>query len=169
MTYLAHAESWPLAERCAARLDGELTNAFLAVDSVDDHHARAYKVVGRFDGRLVLTGVSALWALGVADEPGTHRVSQVGLRVKLPHSCDYILEQRAFRTGDLWGAVTSPLRTATDLLRASAQVQDNVFRLLCEKYQLTDQHIRSRLHSMGTTPGLGLAYSRLDKLRLERN
>jgi hypothetical protein len=167
MTYLAHAESWPLAERCAARLDGELTNAFLAIDSVDDHHARAHKVVGRFDGRLVLTGISALWALGLTGEPGTHRVSQVGLRVKLPHSCNYILEQRAFRPGDLWGAVTSPLRTATDVLRAPAQFQHNVFRLLCQAYQLTDQQIRSRLRSMGTTPGLSLAYSRLDELRLE--
>jgi len=168
MSYFSHAESWPLAERCAARLDGELTRAFLAVDSVDDHHARAFKVVGRFDGRLVLTGISALWAFGLADEPRTHRVSQVGLRVKLPQACSYILEQRSFRPGDLWGAVTSPLRTATDLLRSPAQLLHSEFHLLCEIYRLTDQQLRMQLRSLGTTPGLGRAYARLDELNLER-
>lgn len=156
-------QSWPLAERCAARLDGELTQHFLVADSIDDHHARALQVVGRFDGRLVLTGVSALWAYGVTDEPRTHRVSQVGLRVKLPQSCSYILEQRAFRPGDLWGAVTSPLRTATDILRTPGAFNSEQFNLLCTLQGLTGHQIRAQLKTLGTTPGLSLAYRRLSE------
>jgi hypothetical protein len=166
MSYLSHVDSWPLAERCASRLDGELTSHFLVSDSIDDHHARAHKIVDRFDGRLALTAQSALWALGAADEPRTHRVSQIGPRVKLPQSCSYILEQRSFRPGDLWGAVTSPLRTATDVLRDSAVFSRSELELLCQIYNISEQDVRQRLRRLGTTPGLHLARARLNALEL---
>jgi hypothetical protein len=166
MSYLRGVQSWPLAEKCAARLDGELTQYFLAADTSDNHHARAFAVLGRFDGRLVLTGLSALWALGVADEPRTHHVSQVGSRVKLPQSSSYILEQRVFRPGDLWGSVTSPLRTATDLLRSPDAFSNETFKTLCAIYSLQKCNIESRLKTLGTTPGLTRAYDRLRENQL---
>jgi len=168
MAHLEHMTHWSLAERSAARLDGELTLSHLLSDAVDDHHARAERVLGHYVGRLVLTGISALWALGVSDEPRTHHVSQSGRRIKLPQSSTFVLEQRAFHPGDTWGSVTSPRRTAIDLLRAPAGFDPRIVRRLMQMYGLSAEYLNSHLDTLGTTPGRRLATERLALLVFEQ-
>jgi hypothetical protein len=169
MARLEYISHWSLAERTAARLDGELTMSHLLSDAVDDHHARSARALGSYVDRLVLTGISAVWALGVSEEPGTHHVSQSGVRIKLPQSSDFVVEQRAFRPGDTWGSVTSPRRTAIDLLRATAGFDPRIVRRLMQMYDLSAEYLKAHLNTLGTTPGRRLATDRLALLVTEQD
>jgi hypothetical protein len=140
----------------------------LLSDAVDDHHARSARVLGNYVDRLVLTGISAVWALGVSEEPSTHHVSQSGVRIKLPQSSVFVLEQRAFRPGDTWGSVTSPRRTAIDLLRAPAGFDPRIVRRLMQMYGMNAEYLNSHLNTLGTTPGRRLATERLALLVTEQ-
>lgn len=156
--------AWSPAELSALRLDGVIDAHGAMSDACDDHHERARRVLGAYADRLVLTTVSAQWAYGVGDEPSVHHVSQDHVRVKLTHSTPFVVEQRVFRPGDLWGCTTTPLRTATDLLRSVNLYNAPALVTLLRLCQLNTNMIADRLASLGTSPGLALAYHRLQAL-----
>lgn len=166
--YIANfSPTWSPAELSALRLDGDVDAHGALANTCDDHLARAQRVLGAYAHRLVLTTVSAIWAYGVGDEPCVHHVSQDLVRVKLTHSSPFVVEQRVFRPGDLWGNVTSPLRTATDVLRSANLYDAEALSTLFQICGLSKEQTLSRLNSLGTSPGLTLAYQRLERLRIE--
>lgn len=152
------------AELGALRLDGQVTRSLLPIDACDDYRARSRRVLGDYREKLILTSQSALWAHGIGDEPRIHSASQHGVRVKLTHATKFVLEQRAFRDGDVWGNVTSPLRTVTDILRTAENVDNEQLRALCQLTGITTVEIAEKLSTLGTTPGLTLANLRLGQM-----
>lgn len=133
----------PAAELSAARLDGELfaiADCFGPIDLPEQAGSRAQSVAGRLSERVIVERLSAAWILGAADDPpGVHQFcSAVGARAK-PATLRRLAVREVVIDDDelvmLGGVrVTSPLRTACDLVRVSPQfdpaLQLVVLRLL---------------------------------------
>lgn len=163
----------PLAELCAARLDGELVviaGGWVPVDEPDLPSLRALAIGGTPDGPII-ERMSAAWVLGarlevprvaqfcvpadarVADRPTPGRVlREVGI------ADDEIVLVGGCRC-------TSPLRTAFDLARdptTDDAVAVPAIRAIVEHAGLEPDALRRRLEASARLPHKHLARARID-------
>ncbi len=151
----------PLAELCAARIDGELfaiDDGWAPVDEPDLPSLRAAVVALRVPRDLVIERRSAAWVHGALDSPPEVAQFCVSHRERVAAINDHRTQVRevTFVDGDVIdvGGVrcTSALRTAFDLLREPSLADRDVVSIV------------ARLAS--ERPGLvGLLHARLDAAR----
>jgi hypothetical protein len=120
------ASDLPLAELCAARLDGELVpldECYCPVDAVLGVHERAEALARSVPPRLIAERDSAAWVWGALERPPVvhHLCVDAGARVHPPPRSRLAVREVILAEGDtvsLRGiSVTTPLRTATDIVR----------------------------------------------------
>ena len=120
----------PLAELCAARLDGELyglDDAFAPIDSPDGPAERARSIAHYCQGRLIAEQNSAAWIWGARPSPPTYHelCASLGARARPAFPLrtlvrEVVIDQTEFVV--LQGVpVTTPLRTIVDLARFGEQ------------------------------------------------
>ncbi|MEO5919703.1 MAG: type IV toxin-antitoxin system AbiEi family antitoxin [Pseudolysinimonas sp.] len=128
-----HEADLALAERMAARLDGELYafgDGHCAIDEVERPALRLHSVLGARSARLIAELATAAWVWGARDAVPARLELCVDLRARArpaatPHVAvrEVVLEHGD--TVDLAGhRVTVPLRTAIDLVRSREDFAD---------------------------------------------
>lgn len=116
----------PLAELCAARLDGELVacaGRFIAVDAPDAAEVRAALAHAGRSGRVIVELRSAAWVHGARPVPPSVPQLCVSASARTQRRPLGGLREVRFDDGDLVSLggvlVTSRLRTVLDLVRAA--------------------------------------------------
>lgn len=165
----------PLAELCAARLDGELfaiDDGWAPVDEPDLPSLRAAVTALRAPRALIVERMSAAWVHGAIATPPPVAQFCVPLDARIAVIGDRRATVREVRIDD--GEImrfaglrcTTPLRTAFDLLRDpqldDAQVVDAVAGLLAERPGLGDA-VRDRLDAATRMPYKTAALARLGR------
>jgi hypothetical protein len=168
-----HVGDLPLAELCAARLDGELVGideAFAPIDAHAGPSERAW-AAGRFwPHRLIAERATAAWIWGAkTDPPVRHQLcaskdararpsapARTSVREVVIASDEYVVlgAQR----------VTTPLRTVVDLARFAepfAPVDAEAVRFLARLGAVDLAECRRALDRRRNLPGKKLAWSRL--------
>ncbi|MDR5700609.1 hypothetical protein [Agromyces aerolatus] len=164
----------PLAELCAARLDGDvgaLHGAFVPIDAPDVPALRAGALAIGIDRSLILDRRSAAWVHGAIPAPpydtqlcrsaaarGTAQPGTRGVR-ELVIAPGELVDFEGVRC-------TSRARTAFDLLRdpneASDEVEQIVARLIASHDGL-ERELRARLQDSVRLPYRALASARLER------
>ena len=133
----------PLAELCAARLDGELFSigdGFSPIDLPETAEQRARSILDLCPDRIIAEQRSAAWIWGASDSPpARHELcASLGARSKSVAPRRAIVREVVIddlSVVELGGIrVTTPLRTILDLARFSphfdAETRDQVARLM---------------------------------------
>ena len=163
----------PLAELCAARLDGELVGlgeCFSPIDVVAGPFTRVGALTGLWSSRLIAEQRTAAWVWGAAlAPPARHQLcASTGARARAldPERCvvrevviddDEIAVLRSVR-------VTTPLRTVIDLARFSirfAETEIEVARQLFDIGGVCLDDCRDALDRRRNLPAKKLAWVRL--------
>jgi hypothetical protein len=128
----------PMAELCAARLDGDLfaiADCFSPVDLPEQPADRARAAAQRLSERVIVERLSAAWVFGVmAAPPREHQYCSAADARAKPSTLRRLTLREVVIDEDevvvLGGVrVTSPLRTACDLVRSAPQF-DAALRLM---------------------------------------
>jgi hypothetical protein len=163
----------PLAELCAARLDGEVyavDDCFAAVDEVNATMVRAAAVGRTAPHRAIAELDTALWIYSIVQHPPTrHRFCiNVAERARTPLSSRFTVRECVMRPGDVvriaGTPVTSPLRTAVDILRTSARFAGDERWAVAELLRLGELGVDecdARLRVQPSAPGNRRALERL--------
>jgi hypothetical protein len=168
----------PLAELCAARLDGEVYSVdecFAAIDEVNTSLIRALALAALVPRGAIAELMTAAWVLGAVETPPSrHRFAvDVTHRGRTLQSHRFIVRECIVLEGDLTVIggqnVTSPLRTAVDLLRTTAAFEAEhveAVSALMRTGAITREACHARLRRQPTSPGMRRAIDRLDSLKL---
>lgn len=164
----------PLAELCAARLDGELVSVgtgWCPIDEPDLPSLRAAAVAPERPDRLIVERRSAAWVHGASPAPPT--VTEYCIRyddrstARPDPAC--IVREVAIDESDVMtiGGIrcTTPLRTAYDLLRdagASDEETVSIVAALLDARAGLEARLRERLGSAHRLPHKARAVARLD-------
>ncbi|WP_284230370.1 hypothetical protein [Arenivirga flava] len=147
------ASELPLAELQAARLDGQLipcAGRYLTIDAPDAAEVRAAVVHGGRSDRVIVELRSAAWVHGVVLRPPAAPQLCVSVSARTHRGPSAGLREVRFEQGDLTKLggvlVTSPLRTALDLVRTADDGEHDEDR----------DAVRELLRLAGTTPGRAL-------------
>lgn len=131
MTRLApvlHSADLPLAELCAARLDGELValdGAFCPIDEPVSPLHRAHAAAQAGAGRLIAEQRTAAWIWGaLLSPPARHQwCVSTGARARAPHPARGVVREVVIDADEIAVLgrvrVTTPLRTVVDVARFS--------------------------------------------------
>jgi hypothetical protein len=120
----------PIAELCAARLDGELYGvdaAFAPVDTPFTTHTRAAALGAWAHGRLIAEQHTAAWVWGaLSDPPERHEFcARIDRRTRPPFGSAFSVREVVIDESEIAHLagmrVTSPLRTVIDLVRFTPQ------------------------------------------------
>jgi hypothetical protein len=163
----------PLAELCAAKLDGEVYSVdecFAAIDEVNTPLIRAIAVASIAPRSVIAELATAAWILGVeGGPPEQHRfVVDAATRIRTERSSRFIIRECVIKQGDVATIggfdVTTPVRTVVDLLRTSRRFTDEEQRAVVElmsMHELTYPVCSARLDSQPNVPGTRRARERL--------
>ncbi|MFF2390326.1 hypothetical protein [Agromyces sp. NPDC058104] len=162
----------PLAELCAARIDGELfviDEGWAPVDEPDLPAFRAEAVALRVPRRLIIERLSAAWVHGAIDAPPRTAQFCVPLHERVavvtgPGTC---VREVVIDAGDVLALgsarCTTPARTAVDVLRDPG-LDDGVAELavarLVEAHAGVAELVRARIATAHRLPHLALARRR---------
>lgn len=168
MDHFSLSPSLPQAVLSALKLDGEVTSEYQFWDVVQDWRSRSSHILSKFTEPLVLTGVSAVWALGLCSEPQTHTASTVSSqRVHIPFNTQLRIEERTLKGNDYWlyrkTGVTTPLRTISDILRMRQLSDSEAMQHTQEiqaKYSLSQGTLMEHLQLLNSVPNKRLALNR---------
>lgn len=173
---LSHSDL-PIAELCAARLDGELfavDGCFSPVDEIEQPSHRAAALRAGEPHRLIAEQLSAAWVWGALDAPPAHHQFCVatGARVNRPPARWMTLREVVINDQDIVALgdalVTSRARTVVDLARFSttfgAAEELVVRRLLTGRRPLLDDAVTT-IRRRRNLPNKRLAIERLDRCR----
>lgn len=160
------------AEISAMRLSGEINQDHDFWDEVPNWRTRSWKILQQERHPVVLTGISAVWALGLCGEPNKHTASTVTvrrIRRAVHHNLD--IEERTLVSTDVWldstCGITTPLRTTIDLLR-SGNVNDRLVHDLCRNvmsaHEISQETILRKLNNMISVPNKRTALRRAQEL-----
>ena len=167
----------PMAELCAARLDGELfrvDECFVPVDEIEQPAHRALALSPFLPERLIAEQRTAAWILGVLKAaPVQHQFCvAIGARARPVNSRRISIREVVISESEIVSyaglRVTSPLRTAVDLIRSSSQFGADEQQLVHELLKLgnvTTADCRLALGQRRNLPGKRRAIERLDKLQ----
>jgi len=172
MDHLFYPDRLPIAIRSALKLDGELMTPLR--DYQDTWQSRSFRVLSDEIHPLVLTGFSAVWALGAGEEPLKHNASTVTAnRIRAPRLKNLVIEQRTFTAEDYWldnaVGVTTPLRTVTDILRMHSLDTERINTYVVElfsSYELSQEQVMNQLTQMESVPYKRLALERCAQLKI---
>lgn len=164
----------PLAELCAARIDGELVaidDGWAPVDEPDLPSFRAAVVALRVPRALIIERRSAAWVHGALDLPPAVAQFCVPHAERVAAISDHRTQVREVTLGegdvvDYRGVrCTSAVRTAFDLLRDATTTDEDatsiVARLVTEQPAVIEA-VRARLDASRRMPHRALAVERLD-------
>lgn len=165
----------PLAELCAARLDGELfaiDDGWAPVDEPDLPGFRAAVTALRVPRALIIERMSAAWVHGaiVAPPPVAQFCVPLSARIAVIGDQRAIVREVRIDDGEItrFGEIrcTTPVRTAFDLLRDptvdESHVVHAVAALLAARPALGD-HVRDRLAAATRMPHKTAALARLGR------
>jgi hypothetical protein len=164
-----------LAELTAARLDGEvvaLDECFLTLDTPRSPETCGASLRAIVGDHAVAESVSALWIYGLVHSPP--RIHTVCIdrqnRASTPHNLRVAVRETRFLPGDIVRiggmAVTTPIRTVYDLLRAErfTGIERGCTRALIDRFELDEDACRTRLEAVSNLPGRSRALIRLNDL-----
>ena len=169
----------PLAELCAARLDGELTELdalFVPVDEPQTRSQRAGSVLLQWPGRLLAERHTAAWIWGAQSAPPVRHelCASLGARARpLQHWRVDVREVAidADETVAVAGlGVTTPVRTIIDLARAVTQFDESeaaVIRALARIGGVTMPDCRRALDRRRNLPNKREAWRRIQQALAE--
>ncbi|ROP66162.1 hypothetical protein [Curtobacterium sp. ZW137] len=173
---LVTTEDWPEAELRAAVLAGELVAVGACWASVAEPQDPALRAASfawsTGDDRVIASGRSAAWTWGARSRPPLPHDACVRAGERVRQSGGDRIREIAIDEDDLvllaGTSVTSPTRTALDLLRTAspdgwAERAATVVGLLAVT-GVTADHVRERLHRLGTVPMVRQAERRLAEL-----
>lgn len=164
------ARDLPAAELGALRLDGELVALDDAYTSIDQPHgveARALSLARYCDDRLIVEQHSAAWVWGaLADPPLRHQLcASLGARSRSVHPLRLTVREVVITDADhvtISGVqVTTPLRTAVDLLRFSEHHDGPLVDRVLALGGVTRDDCASHLHARPNLPRKRMALERL--------
>lgn len=166
LTRVLSTADLPLAELCAARLDGDVfavDDCFAPVDEVDGTGLRALALARVAPPRVVAERFTALWIYGVLPAaPRRHTLCiPSATRARVPPSQRWIVRECVLRQGDVLQIggtpVVSPLHAAVDVLRSAEHYGDEQRRWVGElmayggfERPACAQHIREHPSAPGT-------------------
>jgi hypothetical protein len=174
LTPLLDTADFPLAELCAARLDGELyavDDCFAPVDEADTMHLRAAALWREMPSRVIAERASALWVFGVLDAPPNRHTLCISLatRARVSRSSRWLVRERVLAPSDVQQiggmSVVTPLRAAVDILTAEGPYGAEQRRCVLELMALGGfgaEHCMARLYARPSTPGTRAARQRLE-------
>lgn len=159
------------AEYSALKLEGEILSG-LHIDSPDTWRERSHSVLYMEHSPLVLTGLSAAWALGVGVKPTKLTASTIDFqRLRDAHNVAVNIEQRALASDHYWKenncGVTTPLRTISDLLRSTDTPwthSSTVVAQMVVAYGVSQSVLEQFIDSLGVTPYKHQALQRASQL-----
>jgi hypothetical protein len=166
-----HVGDLPLAELCAARLDGQLVavdGAFCPVDTGISPVERAAAASRDWSSRLIAEQLSAAWIWGaLLDPPARHQLcassAERARSPGAPQAREVVIDQDEIAR--LGGArVTTPLRTVADIARFSqafGETEAGIIRRLMLLDGVTLDDCRSALDRRRNLPGKTLAWARI--------
>lgn len=168
-------DTLPLAELCAARLDGELVRcagAFLAVDAPDLPEVRAAVAHAGRSTRVIVERRSAAWVLGALPLPPATPQLCVSASARTHRRPSGDLREVRFEPDELvaFGGVlvTGPLRTAIDLVRTASHDEHRedraALRQLLDMAGMEPVAAAGVLRSRWKLPGKAQAIERLQAL-----
>jgi len=155
------ASDLPLAELCAARLDGELLRlgeCFTAIDQPHDRFARAASIALELPDRLIAERLSAAWVWGaIPYPPPRHELcASLGARARASNPRRVIVREVAISPDEVvviaGQRVTSPVRTLVDLARFSVELDTEVLRALARVGSVTIDDCRAALDRRRNLP-----------------
>jgi hypothetical protein len=157
----------------ALRMDGEITPDLEICDVPPTWQSRSQSVLQDFGPNVVLTGESAMWALGAAMRPNVFTASCTSSRRKRRVSSAFICwEERRFVRSEVFlergVGITTPLRTICDVLRFPHFADRNIRELktLISMNRIEVVDIQVALSEKRKVPYKEVALSRLDLLAL---
>jgi len=164
----------PLAELCAARLDGDVSalhGAFIPIDEPDLPGLRANAVAPDADTSLILERRSAAWVHGaVGLPPHTPQLCRSSAARSTVHPGPQHVRELRLAADEIvqFDGVrcTSRARTAFDLLRDPDEPCDEIARIVAHLIELDRGlacALRARLDRSARVPFRALARSRLDR------
>lgn len=174
LTTLLGTADLPLAELCAARLDGELyavDECFALVDEADTMALRAAALLREVPARSIAERSSALWVFGVLGSPPAKHELCISLanRARVLRSQRWIVRERVLAPTDVQQiagmSVVTPLRAAVDILTSDALYGAEQRRCVFELMALggfTAEACMARLYARPSTPGTKAARRRLE-------
>lgn len=163
----------PIAELTAARLDGELFAidwAFAPTDEIEQPWHRATALRMGLHDRLIAERLSAAWVWGAAPRPPLRHelCASVGARVSRNAYAWCIVREVVIEPSEtvLIGglAVTTPLRTAVDLLRFTCEFNEHVRGVVVALMRIggfSKEHCVEQLDARRNLPNKRLAARRL--------
>lgn len=172
------AADLPLAELCAARLDGELycvDDAFSPVDSPEGPTERAASVAHYCQGRLIAEQNTAAWIWGARPIPPRYHelCASLGARARPAYPLRTLVREvviDAWEIVTLGGVpVTTPLRTIVDLARFTDEFGQAEAALIIELLRLgrlTIEECLVELERRHNLPNKKRARARLTQLPL---
>jgi len=155
------ASDLPLAELCAARLDGELLrlgDCFTPVDQPHDRFTRASSIARELPDRLIAERLSAAWIWGALPyPPPRHELcASLGARARASNPRRVIVREVAISADEITviadQRVTSPVRTLVDLARFATEIDGEVLRSLARVGALTLDDCRAALDRRRNLP-----------------
>lgn len=161
------------AEISALRLDGELSRHHELWDEIQSWKTRSFHVLSKEKHPLVLTGLSAAWALGVGDEPLNHCASTITTRrIRRAENPVLKIEERSLDASEIWRSknvgVTSPLRTITDVMKTELITTEQwhyIPRELMDSHSITIEQVIASIESMNFVPHKQRALNRAYQLK----
>ncbi|MGH3704444.1 MAG: hypothetical protein ACRDT9_07435 [Agromyces sp.] len=166
----------PLAELCAARIDGELMpidDGWAPVDEPDLPSLRAAAIALRAPRALVIERRSAAWVHGALASPPAIAQFCVPRTARVAVVCAprLVVREVAIDPDEIiefaFARCTTPLRTGFDLLRDPAEGDHEVASIvtaLCTDDPRLVARLRLRLDDANRMPHRGLAIERLDRV-----
>jgi hypothetical protein len=164
----------PLAELCAARIDGELMpidDGWAPVDEPDLPSLRAAAIALRAQRALVIERRSAAWVHGALAAPPALAQFCVprSARVAVVTALRLVVREVAIEPDEIiefaHARCTTPLRTGFDLLREHAEHDAEIVAVvaaLCASRPGLAARLRVRLDDAARMPHRGLALNRLE-------
>ncbi|MCU1424674.1 MAG: hypothetical protein JWM51_965 [Microbacteriaceae bacterium] len=179
MTRLApvlHAGDLPLAELCAARLDGEVVavdECYCPIDELIVARHRADALSRCWPERLIAEQRTAAWIWGAAtDPPAKHQwCASTTARARPPVPSRGSVREVVIASDEIATIarlrLTTPLRTAVDMARFSPRfdgADERVVAALISGFGLSLADCRAALHRRRNLPNKNLAWSRLERV-----
>jgi len=168
-----HSGDLPLAELCAARLDGELVavdDAFVSIDTAIIASVRAAAAARDWSPRLIAEQGTAAWIWGAAPlPPPRHQLcASLDRRARPPAPARCVLREVVIDDDEILlaagVAVTAPLRTLVDIARFSpsfGESEQRTVRELADLAGATLAECRSALDRRRNLPSKRLAWARI--------
>lgn len=163
----------PLTELHALRLDGELfavDEAFSPIDQPESIEQRARALAALCSERLIVEQRSAAWVWGASDSPPprVELCASIGARARISDSGRIALREVVIAADEVVTIagvqVTTPLRTAVDLLRFQPSFDSALVLRVLEVGEMTSADCVQYLASRHNLPRKKLALARAAQL-----